>query len=114
MYKDKDKQREANRKASKKRRQLAKREREGMTVTLENVIPQSNTCVIPNINAGEISENSSMNDEPFPKTTRLPTHNDDAYNYSRNPVTLVKSNRGKDIKPQSYNPMMVGYVPPTE
>jgi hypothetical protein len=22
--------------------------------------------------------------------------------------------RGKDIKPQSYNPMMVGYVPPRE
>lgn len=50
MYKDPDKQREANREASKKRRVLAKRNREGMTTTLDNVIPvtpSSDTHVIP-------------------------------------------------------------------
>ena len=50
MYKDKDKQREANRIASKRRRMLAKRESEGMTTTLENVIPiipSSDIRVIP-------------------------------------------------------------------
>ena len=61
MYKDKAKQREANRRASQRRRD------KGMTqgMTNEGMMPQGMT------------------------------HNDAAYNYSRNPVALVKSKRGK-------------------
>ena len=108
MYKDKDKQREANRKAQAKfkakgiTQALVKGITEGIELQKTMGITEGISEKVlsdaelkahfakPNINAGEISENSSMNDEP------------------------TKPRRGKDIKPQSYNPMMVGYIPPKE
>lgn len=78
-YKDKERQREAVKLATRRYRERLK----GITSVTPNVIPVTPSTVIP----------------PLPKLTEI----------TEQPA---KSGR-RSVVSQSYNPMMVGYVPPT-
>ena len=89
MYKDPDKQREAN--AERQRRYKAKHKgvtSEGVTV---------------------INERSNEPSKVTPKRGYI-----GAVPEVPGLTTLAKPKSSKDIKTQSYNPMMVGYVPPQD
>ncbi len=89
MYKDKEKQKEANRLAAKRYREKSK----GMTqgVTTEGMTQESVT------------------DYVIPKSDTL------AAMYQSDQIRRVSSNHTQSVVPtQSHNPMMVGYVPPRE
>ncbi len=95
MYKDKDKQREANKEAAKryraKRKGMTQSMTQGMTNQQPPITPEQVSITAP----ADRLQSSSVTAEPsiaeFDKIAEL-------YN--------------KPVKTQSYNPMMVGYVPP--
>ncbi len=88
MYKDKDKQRKANKEAAKRYRDNKKGMTEGVT-TDDSIITPVTLSVIPK-----------------DKKIVIPWHN--------NRLEPMKQLRREPVKPQSHSPMMVGYVPPKE
>ena len=145
MYKDPDKQREANRQASQRRRDK-KGMTQGMTVKRDdaNVIPKramlnGDTDISPvgalhqligkrkegvtdklvdAMLSGDVALADKCADEILGKPEQRTGINlaeiglAEAPNDIGGTKLVVKPKRGKDIKPQSHSPMMVGYVPP--